>query len=87
MATVDPGLLTSFAIRVLDEEAARARLSPGRTWAARFALAYIGGQHAEQWALDRYWEAMVAPNDVTRSANLTAALNAISRMCGVGPER
>lgn len=75
-------VLTQLALRALEESAERARQSAGRSWAARFALAYLGMGKNERWPFDEFWTGLADSDDIRRNATVSAALNGIYRSCG-----
>lgn len=75
--------LVAFALDALEEAFAAARAQPvKRTWALRFALAFLAsrtrhGSPPDRWPFDNYWRALEHPRPNDRSASLNASLNAI----------
>jgi hypothetical protein len=79
-----PHQLRDRALAALEEAAARAAVRPlERSKALAFALAYLwahaGGSRAPFVQL---WRAFGIENDIARSQNITAALNAVRRAVG-----
>jgi hypothetical protein len=81
-----PHQLRDKALAALEEAAARAAARPvERSRALGFALAYLwahaGGSRAPFVQL---WQAFAIENDIARSQNVVAALNAVRRAVGAG---
>jgi hypothetical protein len=79
-----PHELRDRALAALEEAAERARASRlERTKALAFALAYLwawaGGDRAP---FVRFWRSLAIENDIARSQNVGAALNAVRRAVG-----
>ena len=79
-----PHQLRDRALAALEEVAARAAARPvERSKALAFALAYLwahaGGSRAP---FVQFWQALAIENDIARSQNLIAALNAVRRAVG-----
>jgi hypothetical protein len=75
--------LIGFALKALEEAAARGHWAPvRRTWALRLALAYLGHRTAHggapaAWAFELYWRLLEEPNVQDRWGKLNTALNGI----------
>jgi hypothetical protein len=67
------------AIRVLIDAVTRCKKGPLEPEAGiAFALAYLGNEHqGERWPFENFWTAIQQSDQFSRTAGLTASLNAI----------
>lgn len=80
-----PEQLRDKALAALEEAAEQSCKAPGqRTKAVAFALAYLwayaGG---DRWPFVSFWRSLAMHNDIGRSQNVNASLNAIHRTLGM----
>ena len=81
--------LREKALAALEEVAAQSQAGPvQRSKAVGFALAYLWAFSAtDKAAFIWFWQALASENDIGRSQNVRASLNAIYRAVGVSPPR
>jgi len=76
--------LRGKALVALEEALEQSRLAPvRRTWALRFALAFLSNFAADRDPFDEYWMALVELAQPPRYSAVNVALNRIYRAVGV----